>query len=146
MYALIHLSLSFTGARRKALADMEIPDGLHYTDEHSWARIDGDTAVVGITEYAQDKLGEVVYVDVPEPATEVRHMVPFGTIESSKTSSDLWAPLSGEVIETNSELLENPALVNSSPYGEGWLIKIRIADHGDIEKLLSATQYKAVCQ
>ena len=101
------------------------PNDRKYSKEHEWARIDGDLAVVGITDYAQDQLGDVVYVELPKVGERVEQFKPFGVIESVKTASDLYAPLSGEIVEVNQSVVEEPAQVNDSPYGGGWLIKIR---------------------
>ena len=101
------------------------PNDRKYSKEHEWARIDGDLAVVGITDYAQDQLGDVVYVELPKVGERVEQFKPFGVIESVKTASDLYAPVSGEIVEVNQAVVEEPAQVNDSPYQEGWLIKVR---------------------
>ena len=101
------------------------PNDRKYSKEHEWARVDGDLAVVGITDYAQDQLGDVVYVELPKVGSRVEQFKPFGVIESVKTASDLYAPLSGEIVEVNQSVVDEPAQVNDSPYEDGWLIKIR---------------------
>ena len=116
---------------------MNIPQELRYTKDHEWARLEGDVVYVGITDYAQGELGEIVYVDVT--TEEV-----FGSIEAVKTVSDLLLPIEGEILEVNSELEDSPELVNSDPYGKGWLVKIKPANADDVEGLLSADDYKAL--
>lgn len=124
---------------------MNIPDELCYTKEHEWARMEGDLCVVGITDYAQGELGDIVYVELPEPGTDVDIMGEFGVVESVKTASDLYSPIAGEVVEINDELEDSPELVNDSPYGEGWMLKIRPSNlDEDWETLLDAEGYKAV--
>ena len=123
-----------------------IPDDLRYTSDHEWLRRDeasSDEAVVGITDFAQDQLGDVVYLDLPAEGDEVSAGDRFGEIESVKTVSDLYAPISGEVLATNGELEEQPELVNDSPYEEGWLIRVRIADESELDDLLDADAYGA---
>lgn len=120
---------------------MTIPEELRYTAEHEWVAIDGTTASVGITDYAQQALGDVVYVSVPAPGTQVTAGEPCGEVESTKSVSDIYAPLSGEVTEVNGEIEDDPGLVNTDPYGAGWLMKIRIDADGDHPDLLSAGEY-----
>lgn len=120
---------------------MNAPEDLKYTKEHEWLRIEDGVAVVGITDYAQHELGDVVFVELPGEGDEVAAGEPFGTVESVKTVSDLYAPLSGEVVEINEELADNPQYVNEDPYGKGWMIKISIADDVEIEDLLDADSY-----
>ena len=117
------------------------PEDRRYTVEHEWVRLDGDTAVVGITNFAQDQLGDVVYVELPKVGDRVESMQPFGVIESVKTASDLFAPVSGTVAEVNGQVADEPQLVNDSPYGEGWLIKVKPDNPADIDQLLTAQQY-----
>jgi len=121
---------------------MNIPEDLYYTKEHEWARLEGDTAVIGITDYAQGELGDIVYVELPEPGRELERMEAFGSVEAVKTVSDLFCPLSGKVIAVNEELNDHPEKVNSDPYHEGWMIKIEIRDRREIEELLDAAAYK----
>jgi glycine cleavage system H protein len=123
----------------------QVPDDLLYTSDHEWVRRDGDgdEAVIGITDFAQDQLGDVVYLDLPGEGDEVTSGERFGEVESVKTVSDLYAPINGEVIATNGDLEEQPELVNDSPYGEGWLIRVRIADEAQLDGLLDADAYRA---
>lgn len=119
---------------------MNIPENLSYTEDHEWIRIEGDTAFVGITDFAQGELGDIVYVEVETIGEEIAAGEIFGTVEAVKTVSDLFMPVSGEVLEFNDKIESNPEAVNTDPYGEGWLIKLKISDKGD--KLLTADQYK----
>ena len=121
---------------------MNIPSELKYTKDHEWVRIDGDTATVGITDFAQGELGDIVYVEVDSLDETVDREEVFGTVEAVKTVSDLFSPLSGEVTEFNEALEDTPELVNSDPYGEGWMIKMSIDDSSQLEDLLSAEDYK----
>jgi len=123
---------------------MNIPDDLLYTEEHEWVRVDGNVATVGITDYAQSELGDIVYVELPSVGDKTKQMEPFGTIEAVKAVSDLYAPLTGEVVEVNEALADSPDMVNKDPYGEGWMIRIEMADPSELEKLLSAEDYKQV--
>ena len=121
------------------MSRVETPDDLRYTREHEWARDEGQGKVrVGITDYAQDALGDVVYVDAPEPGTEVQSGQPLGEVESTKSVSDLYAPVTGEVTEINPAVVDDPALINSDPYGAGWLFKVAARSDGP---LLSAQEY-----
>lgn len=123
---------------------MNIPQNLKYTNEHEWIRVEGEIAYVGITDYAQEQLGDIVFVDIPTVGESLEANETFGTIEVVKTISDLFLPVSGEVIELNEALEENPELVNKDPYGEGWLIKIRPENVSDVDGLLDAEGYQAV--
>lgn len=127
----------------KALEGEMIPKDLLYTKEHEWVKVDGHMATVGITDYAQGELGDVVYLELPEPGTAVKQMKPFGLIEAVKTEAELYSPLTGEVTERNDAAVNDPGLVNSSPYEEGWLIKIKLSDKSEVEALLSSDQYAA---
>jgi glycine cleavage system H protein len=122
---------------------MNIPGNLLYTNEHEWVKIDGDVATVGITDYAQGELGDIVFVDLPHKDSEAKQMKPFGTIEAVKTVSDLYAPLTGKIIEVNAKLADQPEAINHDCYGEGWLIKIKLSANSEIENLLSPADYKA---
>lgn len=123
---------------------MNVPAELKYTKEHEWIRLEGDVAYVGITDYAQEQLGDIVFVDIPtEGETLVADEV-FGTIEVVKTISDLFLPVTGEILEQNEALADQPELVNQDPYGEGWLIKIKPAADADFDSLLDAEAYKAL--
>lgn len=117
------------------------PEDRRYTVEHEWIKLEGDTALVGITNFAQDQLGDVVYVELPKVGDRIESMQPFGVIESVKTASDLYAPVSGTVTEVNAELESQPQLVNDSVYETGWLIKVKPDDPADVDKLLTAEQY-----
>lgn len=123
---------------------MEFPNNVKYTKEHEWIRVEGDEAYVGITDYAQEQLGDIVFVDIPTEGETLEKDEVFGTIEVVKTISDLFLPVAGEVLEQNEALADNPELVNKDPYGEGWLIKIKPNDISDIDDLLDAEAYKAV--
>lgn len=123
---------------------MDFPQNLKYTSEHEWVRVEGDVAYVGITDYAQEQLGDIVFVDIPTVGEALEAGETFGTIEVVKTISDLFLPIAGEVIEQNEALEENPELVNKDPYGEGWLIKMKAADINAVEDLLDVEAYKAV--
>jgi glycine cleavage system H protein len=122
----------------------QLPTELRYTAEHEWVRIDGEVAVVGITDYAQQQLGDVVYVDLPAANAEVEQGQPFGEVESTKSVSDLFAPLSGRVESRNEALDERPELVNSDPYGEGWMVTIRLTEPDQVDDLLDAAGYEAL--
>lgn len=123
---------------------MNIPQDVKYTSEHEWIRIEGDIAYVGITDYAQEQLGDIVFVDIPTVGENLEAGDTFGTIEVVKTISDLFLPIAGEVLEQNEALEENPELVNKDPYGEGWIIKIKPVDAADTANLLDAEGYKAL--
>lgn len=123
---------------------MNFPENLKYTSEHEWIRFEGDEAYVGITDYAQEQLGDIVFVDVPTVGETLSKDETFGTIEVVKTISDLFLPVSGEILELNEGLEDNPELVNTDPYGEGWIIKIRLTDPSEIASLLDAEAYKKV--
>lgn len=120
-----------------------IPDDLKYSKEHEWVKVDGDMAVIGITDYAQGELGDIVYVELPGVGSKVEFMKPFGTIEAVKAISDLFSPLTGEVTEVNSQLESDASIINSDPYGDGWIIKVRMSNPDELDKLLSASEYKA---
>ena len=123
---------------------MNFPQSLKYTNEREWIRVEGDIAFVGITDYAQEQLGDIVFVDIPTVGESLEAGEVFGTIEVVKTISDLFLPVAGEVLEQNEALEENPELVNKDPYGEGWLIKMKPADVKAVEDLLDAEGYKEV--
>ncbi len=118
------------------------PDNLHYTKDHEWIRADGDTGTVGITDFAQEQLGDVVHVQLPRVGEKFDAHATFGEVESVKTFSELYIPVSGEVVEINQALADAPELVNSSPYGDGWMIKITIGEASEIDSLLSASEYE----
>ena len=121
---------------------MNIPQELRYTKDHEWARLEGDVVYVGITDYAQGELGEIVFVDVDTEGESLSAEEVFGSIEAVKTVSDLLLPIEGEILEVNSELEDSPELVNSDPYGKGWLVKVKPANAEDVEGLLSPEDYK----
>jgi len=121
---------------------MNIPSNLKYTKDHEWVLIEGDTATVGITDFAQKELGDIVYVEVETLDQTLDKDEVFGTVEAVKTVSDLFLPLSGEIIEFNSDLESNPEDVNADPYGKGWMVKVKIANTAEIEALLSSEAYK----
>jgi glycine cleavage system H protein len=121
----------------------DVPGDLKYSKEHEWVRMeDGGIASIGITDFAQDQLGDVVYLDLPEEGAAVRQFEKFGEVESVKSVSDLFSPLSGEVVERNEATIESPEQVNAAPYGEGWLLKIRMDNPAELENLLSASEYE----
>ncbi len=122
---------------------MNIPADLKYTVEHEWVKIEGNIATVGITDYAQDELGDIVFVELPAEGDEVTQNEPFGTIEAVKAVSDLFSPLSGKVVEVNTALDDDPMAINRDPYGEGWMIKIEMTDPSEVEQLLDSTGYKS---
>ena len=122
---------------------MKFPENLKYTQDHEWVRVEGETAYVGITDYAQDQLGEIVFVDVTTEGETIEKNEIFGSIEAVKTVSDLLMPATGEVLEINPALEDQPELVNSDPYGEGWIIKVTISDASELDSLLTADKYQA---
>ncbi len=123
-----------------------VPKDLLYTKEHEWARVEGDIVTVGITDYAQSQLSDIVYVELPEVGSQVKAMEPFGTVEAVKAVSDLYSPVTGEVVEVNERLQDEPDLVNKDPYGEGWMIKVKIADPDELKTLLSPEDYEKLIQ
>ncbi len=128
------------------MADATYPDDLRYHDQHDWARIEGDEAVFGITWYAQDSLGEVVFYDPPEVGDSVQKDSSYAEVESVKAVSDVIAPLSGEIVAVNEELGDAPEKINEDPYGEGWLIKVRLTSPEEAETLLSAAEYRKLLE
>lgn len=123
---------------------MNTPSNVKYTKEHEWIRVEGNEAYVGITDYAQSQLGEIVFVDIDSAGETLKKSEQFGTIEAVKTVSELFMPVSGEVLEVNEKLSDQPELVNSDPYGEGWMIKISVSDSSEIATLLDAQGYQAI--
>ncbi|WP_108821480.1 glycine cleavage system protein GcvH [Dysgonomonas sp. Marseille-P4361] len=121
---------------------MNFPENLKYSKDHEWIKVDGDTALVGITEFAQSELGEIVYVDVTTEGETINQDEVFGSIEAVKTVSDLMMPASGEVLEVNAELEDKPELINEDPYGKGWIIKVALSDASELDSLLSAEEYR----
>lgn len=125
-------------------AEESYPAELKYHAEHDWARVDGDTATVGITWYAQDALGEIVHFEPPEQGSSVAKDESYGEVESVKAVSDVISPLSGEITEVNEAAKENPDVINADPYGEGWLVKVKLSDTGEVDSLMDAEAYKAL--
>ena len=125
---------------------MNFPDDVRYTREHEWARREGETVTVGITRYATDQLGDIVFVELPDVGRRLEPMKPFGVVEAVKTVSDLYAPIAGEVVEVNMALTDNPGIVNQEPYGEGWLIRIRPDRASDLDALLSPSDYEKLVE
>lgn len=126
---------------------MEFPKGLKYSKEHEWVLVeDEDGAVIGISDFAQNELGEVVYVEAPELGEKISRDDPFGAVESVKAVSDLYAPVSGAVTEVNDALPDTPELINEDPYGEGWIIKVAMSDPGELDDLMTAEEYTAYCE
>lgn len=121
---------------------MNFPTNVKYTNEHEWIRLEGEEAYVGITDYAQDQLGDIVFVDIPTEGETLEKGETFGTIEVVKTVSDLFLPIGGEILEVNPELEEHPELVNQAPYGKGWLVRIKPTDASELDELLDAEAYK----
>lgn len=125
---------------------MNLPSDLRYSKEHEWVKADGGKAVIGITDFAQSELGDIVYVELPEVGAEIKSGEPFGSVESVKTVSELYAPVNGKVIAVNGELEESPEEVNDDPYGEGWMIEVELVDESEVDHLLSAEQYEEVIE
>jgi len=121
---------------------MNVPADLKYTKDHEWVKVDGDTITIGITDFAQGELGDIVYIEIETEGESLDKEEVFGTVEAVKTVSDLFMPISGEVIEFNENLEANPEVVNSDPYGEGWMIKVKVSDTSELEELLSAEDYQ----
>ncbi len=125
---------------------MEIPDELRYTSEHEWVRMEGQEVVFGITDYAQDQLGDIVYVELPEAGSSLVQMEPYGSVEAVKAVADLNAPVTGEVVAANEAVNEDPSVVNRSPYEEGWMVRARLADASELDDLLSAEEYRKLIE
>jgi len=121
---------------------MEFPEDLKYTREHEWVSIEGSVATIGITDHAQEQLGDVVFVELPGVGDRMEKADAFGVVESTKAVSDVYAPLSGEVTEVNDDLPDNPELINEDPYGDGWMVKVAIGDQADLEDLMTADEYR----
>ena len=124
------------------MAGESYPDDLKYHPEHDWARIEGDQATFGVTWFAQDSLGEIVFFDPPEPGRQISANQPYAEIESVKAVSDVFAPLSGQIVEVNGNLGDKPEKINEDPYGEGWLVKVRLSDPGEADSLMDVTAYR----
>ncbi|PLX89231.1 MAG: glycine cleavage system protein H [Desulfuromonas sp.] len=121
---------------------MDFPEEYKYTEDHEWVSLEGDIVTVGITDFAQDQLGDVVFVELPEVGDELQSGKPFGVVESVKAVSDVYAPVSGEVIEVNEVLPDDPETINQSPYDDGWMLKVRVVDPAVVENLMTATDYQ----
>lgn len=121
---------------------MDLPADLRYTKDHEWARVDGELLTIGITDYAQGELGDIIFVELPEVGSSVAIGESIGTIEAVKTVSDIFSPVSGEIIETNSDLTDRPEEINADPYGGGWIVKIKTSDPSELDQLLSAEEYQ----
>lgn len=121
---------------------MAVPEELKYSKEHEWVKVEGDTVTIGITEYAQGELGDIVFVELPETEDDIEESESFGSVESVKTVSELYAPVSGSVVEINEELEDSPEFVNESPYEKAWIVKVKLNDESQLDDLLSADQYK----
>jgi glycine cleavage system H protein len=121
---------------------MEIPAGLKYSKEHEWVATEDSVATVGITDFAQDQLGEIVYVELPAIGDKISKDDPFGVVESVKAVSDIYAPISGTVVEVNSEIPESPEMINEDPYGDGWLIKVQVSDDAELDDLMDNEEYE----
>ena len=121
---------------------MNVPDNLKYSDDHEWVSVDGNIAKLGITDFAQGELGDIVFIDIDPDLPEITKGEPFGTIEAVKTVSDLFGPFSGKVTELNTTIIESPELINTDPYGEGWMLKVEITDPSEIDALLDSAAYK----
>ncbi|OFS62760.1 glycine cleavage system protein GcvH [Nosocomiicoccus sp. HMSC09A07] len=121
---------------------MATPNNLKYSEDHEWVKVDGDTVTIGITEFAQSELGDIVFVELPEEGDEIAKGDDFGSVESVKTVSELYAPVSGEVLEVNEELEDSPELVNESPYEEAWMLKVKLRDASELDELMDAAAYE----
>lgn len=119
-----------------------VPDDLLYTDKHEWVKVEGDIATVGITDYAQNQLGDIVYLELPTKGAKVTRLSPFGTIEAVKAVSDIYSPLTGEITDVNDSVAADPGVIKTSPYGDGWMVKIRLEDTGELDSLLKPDKYR----
>jgi len=119
-----------------------VPEDLHYSKDHEWVRVDGDVATVGITDYAQNSLGDVVYVELPKPGEQFSANESFGSVESVKAVSEVFSPVSGAIAESHDELADDPEKVNTDPYGDGWMIRIKMSNSGEVDSLLTAAEYE----
>jgi glycine cleavage system H protein len=126
--------------------NMEFPEGLRYSKEHEWVLVEGTTATIGVTEFAQEELGDIVYVELPEVGEKVVKDDPFGAVESVKAVSDVYAPVSGTVLEINDMLRDNPETINDDPYGDGWMIRVEMSDKDDLKDLMNADEYAEYVQ
>lgn len=122
--------------------DLCYPDGLKYNEEHTWLKVEGKRGRVGITDYAQDQLTDILFVELPEAGAQLKHMEPFGIVESAKSTNDLFSPVSGVVVEVNEALIKKPGTINKDPYGDGWIIVIDMSNPGELDSLMSADTYR----
>lgn len=125
---------------------MSLPNDIKYTKEHEWTKIEGNVATIGVTDFAQSELGDIAWIEMPELGAETKKGEPFGTIEAVKTVEDLFAPLSGKIVEINEDLLDSPEWVNDDPYGKGWIAKIEFSDEAELSSLLSAEDYSGLIE
>ena len=119
-----------------------VPEDLHYSKDHEWVRVEGDTAVIGITDYAQDSLGDVVYVELPKPGDKFETSESFGSVESVKAVSEVFTPVAGVISQINESLADEPEKVNTDPYGDGWMVRVRMSNPGEVDSLLTAAEYE----
>ena len=119
-----------------------VPEDLHYSKDHEWVRVEGDQAIIGITDYAQNSLGDVVYVELPKAGDEFAANEPFGSVESVKAVSEVFTPIAGAVVQINETLADEPEIVNTDPYGKGWMIRLKMANSGEVDSLLTAAEYE----
>ncbi len=129
-----------------AAEDFKVVDGLYYTKEHLWVKVDGDDAVIGVTDYGQHQLGDVVYVELPQVSSEVEAGDKIASVESVKAAIDIYSPLTGKILSVNEDLKEDPSLVNVDPYGDGWIAEIQMSDPNELEDLMTADDYRAYIQ
>src|ERR1051325_2943653 len=129
-------------SRRSLIAMANVPEDLHYSKDHEWVRVDGNIAIVGITDYAQDSLGDVVYVELPKAGEKFAANESFGSVESVKAVSEVFSPVSGEIAEINESLTDEPEKVNGDPYGDGWMIRVKMSAAGEVDSLLTAAEYE----
>lgn len=125
---------------------MDIPDDLKYSEDHQWVQLEDDIALVGISDFAQEQMGEIIFLELPEVGDQLQSGKPYGVVESAKMASDLYAPVSGEIVEINDELPDNPEVINSSPYEEGWMIKIKLIDPSELDDLFDAASYEEMIE
>jgi glycine cleavage system H protein len=125
---------------------MDIPDDLKYSEEHQWVQVEDNIAMIGISDFAQEQLGEIVFLELPEVGDQMQSGKPYGVVESAKSVSDLYAPISGEVVEINAELPDSPEIINSSPYEEGWMVKVKLIDPTELDDLFDAASYEEMIE
>jgi glycine cleavage system H protein len=130
----------------KEIGELDLPGDLYYSEDHEWARLEGDVVRIGITDYAQDQLGDITFVEMPEVGDVFEEEKEFGTLESTKAASEMLVPIAGEITAVNTELEESPELVNLSPYGDGWIIEIKPAEPADLENLMNRDEYRSMLE